>query len=190
MEIICAASLAVLELGKRGTHRTRAIRFDVAEWQREYPDGTIFVLHKRPGEAYPTPVSYTETGDGTMDWIISSGDVAVVGYGQCELVLMDKAGHRAKEITFSTHISESLCPADTEPPAAETGWIEQVMAAAMDAQYYAGLAQQGAEKSGFAFFDVRDSDGKLYVIVSDKLDKDVQFAVNEENGNLEVTVNG
>ena len=35
-----------------------------------------------------------------------------------------------------------------------------------------------------------DSDGKLYVIVSDKLDKDVQFAVNEENGNLEVTVNG
>lgn len=190
MEIICAASLAVLELGKRGTHRTRAIRFDVAEWQKDYPDGTIFVLHMRPGETYPTPVSYTVAGDGTMDWIICSSDVAVVGYGLCELVLMDREGHRAKEITFTTHIVESLCPADPEPPASETGWLERVMAAAMDAQHYAALAQQGAEKSGYAFFDIRDSDGKLYVVVSDRLDEDVQFFVNEEDGNLEVIVNG
>ena len=45
----------------------------------------------------------------------------------------------------------------------------------------------GAEESGYAWFDVNDADGKMYVYISDNLSEDVHFAVNEAAGILEVT---
>ena len=52
------------------------------------------------------------------------------------------------------------------------------------------MAQQGAEKAGYAWFDVDDQTGQLVVTVTDNLAEDVSFAVNENLGTLEVTVNG
>lgn len=54
----------------------------------------------------------------------------------------------------------------------------------------AELAQQGAEESGFAFFDVDDSTGLMTVTVTDNLATSTSFAVNENLGTLEVTVSG
>ena len=56
-----------------------------------------------------------------------------------------------------------------------------------NAKHYAQLAAQGAEKSGYAWFDVHDDDGCMYVYISDNLSEDVAFAVNEASGVLEVT---
>lgn len=58
-----------------------------------------------------------------------------------------------------------------------------------NAKHYAELAAQGAEESGYAWFDVDDSDGCMYVYISDNLSEDVSFAVNEAAGILEVTYN-
>ena len=58
-----------------------------------------------------------------------------------------------------------------------------------NAKHYAELAAQGAEESGYAWFDVDDSDGCMYVYISDNLSEDVSFAVNETSGVLEVTYN-
>ena len=58
-----------------------------------------------------------------------------------------------------------------------------------NAKHYSELAAQGAEESGYAWFDVDDSDGCMYVYISDNLSEDVSFAVDETSGVLEVTYN-
>ena len=56
-----------------------------------------------------------------------------------------------------------------------------------NAKFYSEVAQQGAEESGYAWFDVNDSDGCMYVTITANLEEDVSFAVNEAAGTLEVT---
>lgn len=59
-----------------------------------------------------------------------------------------------------------------------------------NSRFYAEVAQQGAEKSGYAWFDVDDQTGQMMVTITDNLAQDVIFAVNENLGTLEVTING
>ena len=59
-----------------------------------------------------------------------------------------------------------------------------------NARFWASVAQQGAGRSGYAIFDVRDEDGHMYVTITDDLAADVSFQVNENTGRLEVTING
>lgn len=59
-----------------------------------------------------------------------------------------------------------------------------------NAHYWAELAQQGAEESGFVIFDVDDEDGHMYVTITANIAEDFSFMVNESTGHLEVTVNG
>lgn len=56
-----------------------------------------------------------------------------------------------------------------------------------NAKYYANVAQQGAEEAGYAWFDVNDQDGQMYVTITPNLAEDVSFSVNENLGVLEVT---
>lgn len=58
-----------------------------------------------------------------------------------------------------------------------------------NAKYYSELAAQHADESGYAWFDVHDDDGYMYVYISDNLSEDVSFAVDETAGILEVTYN-
>lgn len=57
-----------------------------------------------------------------------------------------------------------------------------------NAKHYAEVAQQGAEEAGFAWFDIDDETGEMMVTVTDNLAEDVTFAINENTGELEVTV--
>ena len=55
-----------------------------------------------------------------------------------------------------------------------------------NAKYWAQVAGQGAEGSGYAWFDVCDSDGHMYVTITPDLANDIDFEINEETGHLEV----
>lgn len=57
-----------------------------------------------------------------------------------------------------------------------------------NSKFYAGVAQQGAVESGFAWFDVDDSTGEMIVTITPNLTESVAFAVNENIGILEVIV--
>ena len=56
-----------------------------------------------------------------------------------------------------------------------------------NAEFYAQLAQQGAEHSGYVYFEVNQNDGQAYVTIAQSLDSDMVFSVNESIGELEVT---
>lgn len=55
-----------------------------------------------------------------------------------------------------------------------------------NAKHYAYLAGQGAETSGYVWFDINDSDGCMYVTTAGHIGEDVTFEVNENLGILEV----
>lgn len=58
-----------------------------------------------------------------------------------------------------------------------------------NAKHYAEVAQQGAEEAGYAWFDIDDQTGEMMITITDNLDEDVTFEVNETTGELEVTIN-
>ncbi len=57
-----------------------------------------------------------------------------------------------------------------------------------NSKFWAQLAQQGAEQSGFAWFDVNDEDGQLYVTITPNLAEQVRFEINDNTGELEVII--
>lgn len=57
-----------------------------------------------------------------------------------------------------------------------------------NARHYSQLAAQSAEAAGYAFFEIDDEDGEMYVTVANNLDSDLTFEINENTGNLEVVV--
>jgi len=157
MQIYPVVPGMILELGKFGTNITRAFRFDIKQWQTDYPNGYAHILHKRPDMSAPAPVANTETGDGYIDWIISSGDVAVVGEGEAEVVLMVADEEVAKSGTFVTVISESLTPVDADPPDPYQGWVEQVLNAATGVQTSAAAAAGSATAAAGSATDAAGS---------------------------------
>lgn len=57
-----------------------------------------------------------------------------------------------------------------------------------NAKHYAELAQQGAQEAGYAFFDIDDATGLMMVTITENLADYVTFSINEQSGELEVTV--
>lgn len=58
-----------------------------------------------------------------------------------------------------------------------------------NSKYYSEVAQQGAEHSGYVYFEVNNEDGLMYVTTTPTIAEDVTFAVNTSTGELEVLVN-
>ena len=59
---------------------------------------------------------------------------------------------------------------------------------ALDAEHYANLAAQHAERAGYVIFDVDEQTGEAIATVTDVVDEAMTFAVDEANGDLEVTL--
>lgn len=57
-----------------------------------------------------------------------------------------------------------------------------------EAEHYADLAAQHAESAGYVIFDVDEQTGEAIATVTDAVDEAMTFAVDEANGDLEVTL--
>lgn len=57
-----------------------------------------------------------------------------------------------------------------------------------EAEHYANLAAQHAERAGYVIFDVDEQTGEAIATVTDVVDEAMTFAVDEANGDLEVTL--
>ena len=57
-----------------------------------------------------------------------------------------------------------------------------------EAEHYADLAAQHAERAGYVIFDVNEQTGEAIATVTDAVDEAMTFAVDEANGDLEVTL--
>lgn len=55
-----------------------------------------------------------------------------------------------------------------------------------NSKFYAQMAQQGAAKSGYAYFYTDQETGEIIATVADNLNEDVRFEINETTGEMEV----
>lgn len=73
-----------ITIGRRGTHDTEQIAFDLSYLAETYGDGSAILMVKRPTDetAYPAVTSQ----DGTvLTWTVSETDTSYKGSGECEL---------------------------------------------------------------------------------------------------------
>lgn len=148
---------------------------------------------EKPPDAYQTWVDHlTELGAETLK---NAQDAADSAEAAKESETNAKASEdNAKESENAAAESEKSADADAlkaegfsvgeqdgEPVASGSPYYQN------NAKHYAYVAQQGAEESGYAWFDVNDQDGEMYVTITPNLAEDVSFLVNEAVGTLEVT---
>jgi len=110
------------------------------------------------------------------------------------------------EYVIKIPVRERPEPSDIEPTPVQQDVITEAIAAlnsavtqtgedaasaaqsADEAEEWANKAAQSAEAAGYAEFAINDEDGQMYVTVANNLDNDLTFAINENLGELEVTI--
>lgn len=118
-----------LDLGRQGENLARTIDIDISAWRAEYGEGTVQLLHQRPGDSAPYPAAVEQAGD-VVRWAITSADTARVGYGAAQLLFFAAGDVLAKQCIYRTYVSPSLGQSVGEPPEAQQPWVERVLAEA------------------------------------------------------------
>lgn len=99
------------------------------------------------------------------------------------------AGQSASDADHSMHGAQGYADDASASARNAENSAQSAEESAGEAERYADLAGQHATEAGYAFFDVDDSDGELYVEKTDNLNN-LDFTVNETTGTLEVVING
>ena len=173
--------------GRVGENDHRRLVFDVSETAEMYPDAAFSVVFRRPGDAagYPVPDTQLTLADGKLYWLMSSGDLARRGEGQCEVIATD-SGVIAKSEIYAVWVADAVDD-DEDPPEPWEGWVTEVTeaaaAAAGSAQDASGYAQDAsgyadaAAASAQAAEGVAQTDGMHGTVVSGS---DYRLAVGAE----------
>lgn len=127
-------------LGKTGENLATQIQFPLVEkYRATFGEGTFQLLVKRATDEHPYAVSLTLSGDNVC-WSVENTDVAIVGYGSCELQYF--VGETlAKSLTWRTKVVEGMGEAGDAPEPWQS-WIDDVLAAGSQAQESAQEAKE------------------------------------------------
>lgn len=113
-------------LGYVGEASSSQVWFNVSDWATTYGSGTFTVINQRATDASGYPVNPTYE-NGYVKWTLSSGDMAVGGYGHTQLNY-NVGGAIAKSVIFKTFIYDSLGQ-QSQAPDPWQSWVNQVIAA-------------------------------------------------------------
>ena len=119
----------MIELGRQGENRVRAITIDCDEMLARWSGAEIVLRAIRPGENTPYIVETTIDDTGVMTWQPDATDTAIAGTGRAELrCTLD--GRVEKSAVFATCIKAALSDADGEKADAPSSWTQAVLDAA------------------------------------------------------------
>lgn len=122
--------------------------------------------------------AYTDAPEQWQSWVDT---LAALG------AVVTEAAHEAavSEANAATSEQNAATSADAAAASAAAAAASEANAAESERQ-----AAQHATAAGYTWFDINDEDGNMYVTVTPNLVGYVDFAVNENLGTLEVTING
>ena len=147
--------------------------------------------------AYAVEKGYTGTEE---EFALLMASYATVGQTAVEAAqtATTKASEASQSATTASNkASEATTAAQTATDKAESaqtsarnaeGSARYASDKADDAEYYADLAAQHAERAGYVIFDVDEQTGEAIATVTNVVDEAMTFAVDEANGDLEVTL--
>lgn len=111
-----------IPLGRQGENDVTQIVFPQPE---ELLSQNWTLIHQRPGDVSPYPVSVDMSAQGVI-WNVTSGDTAENGTGEAQLICTGPNGEVLKSFTYITVVSKSLC-VPGEPPDPVKPWYEKIM---------------------------------------------------------------
>ena len=145
MQDIDITSCRALAIGRQGENLARTIRMDVRAMLSEWPDARIVLLVQREGDEAPY-VAKTRVENGVLIFQPSAADTAKNGYGKMEIRAM-RGEMIAKSSIIQMRVEKSIGDGETDPPEPEKPWVDQVIAAGIQAEE---SAQEAAESAGTA----------------------------------------
>lgn len=178
-------------LGRQGENLATQVVFEIPSDLLEY---AVFVYVLRNGESDAYPASVVDVTDGVITWTITSIETEYYGAGEAQIRFVDDETI-VKTIVFRTIVKRSIDMDVGDVPDPYETWVDsltqiaaEAQQSANDAEQYADLAAQHAESSGYAYFEVDNESGEMYVTVTDGVDDNIHFDIDEETGILEVTL--
>lgn len=164
---IVASQTGPIEIGYAGEAEATLVRFPVEGWTERFGAGAFSLLVQRATDPAAYPV-VTWTHGAVVEWIVSSSDAAVPGYGRAELVYT-VGDTVAKSVVYTTHCGAAL-DAGEDPPTPWAPWVNTVLVAAETAEEASESAQDAADAAQRAAESVRDytytHDGHGHVVIA------------------------
>lgn len=142
MRTIAVTGNETIRIGRAGENQAVQVIWPglLEKWRELYGEGTVQLAVRRPKDTAPYP-AVCEVSENDVMWTVQAADTARHGIGECELTYL--VGEKvAKSQTWATEIRRSLTEDDmVEPPEAQQGWVDQVLAAGRAAQEAAERAE-------------------------------------------------
>ena len=126
----------------------------------EVTDPTLDLVYAQMHQAYLEMLAHEETASAAAQLAVEKAAAAALSESNAEAWAVGERGGEPVPTTDETYQNNS--------------------------KYYADLAKQKADDAGFVMFEIDNSTGDVYVEVSDHLNEDLTFAINNETGDLEV----
>ena len=137
----------VVNLGHNGDHLAKDIIVNVSGLLTKWPEASIDVIVRRPGED-TVYIASTDIVAGYLYWHVTASDTAIVGDGQAEMVATTQDGRVAYSCTVKTRVRPSMDGIDQEePPEPAKWWVEKVVEAAASAESSAEAAETAQGKA-------------------------------------------
>lgn len=136
-------NLPMLDLGYQGENKARTIEIDMTAWLEEFPGAKVGMMVRRPGEATLYPADLKHDGN-IIRWGIKSGDVAIAGEGEAQIILTNEEGVQLRSRVVKTKITVSMSGTEVEAPPPQTNWVQEVLNARDEAVEAAERAESAA----------------------------------------------
>lgn len=121
-----------IPIGVQGENDARTVVFDIHSWIEDYGNGSALLVHQRPGDAEPYPVTTAQKA-GTVEWTVQQADIIAGAPGRAQLSYQVGKNIVARSPIYLTIAADEITNttlADYDP--AES-WLNAILGAVQEA---------------------------------------------------------
>lgn len=121
-----------IPIGVQGENDARTVVFDIHKWIEDYGNGSALLVHQRPGDAEPHPVTTVQKA-GTIEWSVQQADIIAGAPGRAQLSYQVGDNIVARSPIYTTIAADEITNttlADYDP--AES-WLNAILGAVQEA---------------------------------------------------------
>ena len=115
-----------IPIGVQGENDARTVVFDIHKWIEDYGNGTPLLVHQRPGDAEPYPVTTAQKA-GTVEWAVQQADIIAGAPGRAQLSYQVGENIVARSPIYMTVAADEITNtplADYDPA---KSWIDDLL---------------------------------------------------------------
>lgn len=158
-----------IPIGVQGENDARTVVFDIHKWIEDYGNGSALLVHQRPGDAEPYPVTTAQKA-GTIEWSVQQADIISGAPGRAQLSYQVGENIVARSPIYLTIAADEITntPLSDYDPA--KSWIDDLLDAvnkAGDITSDVQAAKNAAAQAAASAEKAEEYSGKPPVITDD-----------------------